>query len=67
MSIETIKDTYYRIVGYIETRADGTQVAKDARYRIVGYFDPRRNETKDAHYRLVGRGNFLSSLLSAAH
>lgn len=67
MSTETIKDVHYRIVGYIETRADRTQVAKDAHYRIVGYFDPRRNETKDAHYRLVGRGNFLSSLITAAH
>jgi len=67
MSTETIKDADYRIVGYIETRADRTHVAKDAHYRIVGYFDPRRNETKDAHYRLVGRGNFLSSLITAAH
>ena len=66
MSTQILKDSRFRIVGYIETRSDGKQVATDSRYRIVGYYDPKTNKTTDAHVRIVGDGNFLSSLITSA-
>ena len=66
MSTQTLKDSHYRTIGYIETRSDGQQVGKDAHYRICGYYDPRTNKTKDAHYRIVGEGNLLASLITSA-
>lgn len=65
MSTQTLKDRHYRIIGYIETKSDGSQVGKDAHYRVKGYYDPRTNQTKDAHYRIVGTGNLLASLVTS--
>jgi hypothetical protein len=36
MSTTVIKDTNYKIIGRIETKADGGQVAKDDDWRVVG-------------------------------
>lgn len=65
MSTQTLKDSKYRIIGYIETRPDGTQVGKDEKYRVKGYYDPKTNKTKDANYRIVGEGNLLASLITS--
>ncbi len=65
MSTQTLKDDRYRVIGYIETKPDGSQVGKDARYRIRGYYDPKTNKTKDARYRIVGTGNLLASLVTS--
>ncbi len=61
MSTEIVKDG--KVVGYIETRADGKLVAKDTRYRIRGHYDPKTNETRDFTYKVVGRGNLLASMV----
>ncbi|WP_304219608.1 hypothetical protein, partial [Phenylobacterium aquaticum] len=58
-----IKDRQYRTVGYVETDRHGRQRALNARYQTVGHFDPARNETRDARYRVVARGNVLSALI----
>ncbi len=63
MSTQILKDAQYRIVGYIDTKADGSQIGKTAQYKIVGYYDPCSNITKDAHYRMVGYGNQVASLI----
>lgn len=63
MTTQTLKDNNYRIIGYIETRADGVQVGKDANFRIKGYYDPRLNQTKDSNFRVVGQGNLLAALV----
>jgi len=63
MSTQTLKDSSYRVIGYIETKSDGTQVIKDPSYRVKGYYDPRTNQTKDSSYRIVGTGNLLTTLL----
>jgi hypothetical protein len=65
MSTQTLKDSHHRVIGYIETKSDGSQVGKDAHYRIKGYFDPKTNQTKDAHYKVVGHGNLLASLINS--
>lgn len=63
MSTQTLKDSNYRIIGYIETKSDGTQVIKDSNYRVKGYYDSKSNQTKDSNYRVVGHGNLLTTLL----
>lgn len=65
MSTQTLKDSRYNIIGYIETRSDGTQVGKDSRYNIKGYYDPKTNKTKDSRYNIVGEGNLLASLITS--
>ena len=63
MTTQTLKDSSYRIIGYIETRSDGAQIGKNAQYHIVGYYDPKGDNTKDSQYRIVGHGNLLASLV----
>jgi hypothetical protein len=65
MSTQTLKDSRHSIIGYIETRPDGTQVGKDARHSIKGYYDPKTNKTKDARHSIVGEGNLLASLITS--
>lgn len=60
---ETIRDRQYRLLGYIETDRRGRKRALNARFQTVGYFDPARNETRDAAYKLVARGDGLSALI----
>ena len=64
MSTQTLKDSNYRTLGYIETENNGRQVGKDANYRTMGYYYPQRNETNDSKYLTVGRGNLLASLIT---
>jgi len=63
MAQEVLKDANYRIIGYIDTDLSGKQTIRDAHFRIKGYYDPKTNHTKDSHFRLVGQGNLLTSLL----
>jgi hypothetical protein len=63
MSRQSIKDSNYRTIGYIETMSDGKHKALDANYRTLGYFDPKRNVTQDANYRTIAHGNVLSALI----
>jgi hypothetical protein len=66
MSNQTLRDRNYNIIGYIETRSDGTRVGKDKQGRIKGYYDPKRNQTKDSQGRLVANADVLSSLITSA-
>jgi hypothetical protein len=63
MGTQTLKDSHYHTLGYIETKNDGTQVAKDSHYHTLGYYDPKSDQTKDSHYHVIGHGNLLASLI----
>ena len=63
MTKQVLKDSHFNIIGYIETKADGKQVITDSHFAIKGYFDPKSNKTTDSHFRSVGTGNLLTSLL----
>ncbi len=65
MSTQTLKDSHYKVIGYIETKSDGSQVGKDAHYKVKGYYDPKTHQTKDVHYKVVGHGNLLASLITS--
>ena len=60
---ETIRDRQYQPVGYVDTDRHGRQRGLNARFQTVGHFDPARNETRDATYKVVARGNVLSALI----
>lgn len=64
MTRQTLKDSRFRIIGYIDTDTSGKQTARDHRFHIVGYYDPRANITKNERFAIVGHGNLLASLIS---
>ncbi|MBR3817463.1 MAG: hypothetical protein IKJ27_12150 [Clostridia bacterium] len=37
--------------------------AKDTHFRLIAEYDERTNETKDAHFRRIGKGNILVEML----
>lgn len=61
---EFIKTFEGVIIGIIETKDNGDQVARDfASRQILGYYRARYNDTTDFYGRSIGRGNLLASLI----
>lgn len=63
MSRKILKDASFRILGYVDTDRDGSQVLQDKHHRLVGYYKRSSDVTTDEQHRIVGRGNILLSLL----
>lgn len=63
MARETIKDFYGKIIGSIETLADGSKIAKDFYGKILGRFDAKTNTTKDFYGKIVSSGDTASGLI----
>ena len=63
LSRQVIKDRNDRILGYIETLANGRQKATDRSSNLLGWFDPQRNVTTDASSRVLATANVLSWLI----
>jgi len=60
----TIRDSTYKVVGYIEKSGTGGKLtAKDSIFRVKGHYDPRTNRTLDSCFRMVSYGNTLAALL----
>jgi len=64
MNNRPLRDKAQRIIGYIETKPDGSQTGRDTAQRIKGYYYAKGNATRDASQRVVGYGNQLSSLIT---
>jgi len=60
--LQTLKDSNFRIIGYIYDEGDYL-VLKDDYFRIKGYYYKNDNVTKDDYFRIVGYGNILTTLL----
>ncbi|TFZ58830.1 hypothetical protein E4V01_09645 [Methylorubrum sp. Q1] len=63
---QPLKNALHHTIGYVETESDGRQILLDPHFRRIGYFDPnggKYGSTKDRHFRTVGQGNLLTSLL----
>ena len=58
-----IKDFYGRVIGTIDTDAQGNKIARDFYRRIVGKYDKRTNTTRDFYGRVVARGDAVSTLI----
>ena len=63
LSRQAIKDRNDRILGYIETLANGRQKATDRNSNLLGWFDPQRDVTTDASSRVLAKANVLSGLI----
>ncbi len=63
MSKQYVRDGSYRVVGSIDSLADGNQRGYDAQFRVVGRYDCRADRTYDSQGRNVGNGNQLVGLI----
>ena len=63
VSKEEIKEFGGRILGYIETDAQGNQQVREFGGRILGTYDKTHNCTREFGGRIISNGNILASLL----
>lgn len=61
--IQTIRDFYNRILGYIETDERGNKIARDFYKRILGTYDARMDVTRDFYSRIIAKGDITASLV----
>ena len=61
--IQTVRDFYNRIIGYIETDQHGNKVVRDFYKRIVGRYDAKQDVTRDFYSRIIARGDMTAALL----
>ena len=61
--IQTIRDFYNRIIGYIETDQHGNKVDKDFYRRVLGKYDAKQDVTRDFYNRIIAKGDITASLL----
>lgn len=61
--IQTIRDFYNRILGYIETDERGNKIARDFYKRILGTYDARMDVTRDFYNRIIAKGDITASLV----
>lgn len=61
-SRQQLRDAQGRLIGTISCDAYRCE-ARDAKQVLKGFYIIKSNETRDAQWRLVARGNVLSSLL----
>jgi hypothetical protein len=64
MNKQELRDRSNRLIGTRYTRGDKIE-GRDHLNRFVGTYDVRRNETRDATNRYVGKGDLLSTLFPA--
>ncbi len=64
MSRQILRDNRFNIIGYIDTKVDGSLIGRDASNNIKGYYDPKINKTRDSKFNIVGEGNLLGMLIT---
>lgn len=67
MSRELVKDFYGKILGSLETQANGDIIARDFYGKILGRWDKQMNVTKDFFGKIIARGNITSGLIWEAN
>ncbi len=60
---QVLRDRSNNRIGEITEGSGGVLVIRDRSNNKCGTYDPKRNETRDVHNRLVGKGNLLTTLL----
>ena len=59
----TLKDSRFRIIGYVDIDSNGNKTLRNEKFQILGYYKANQNITQDSSFRIVGRGDILTSLL----
>ena len=62
-SKETIRDFYGKILGYIETDAQGNKTVRDFYSKILGRYSKIDNTTRDFYNKIIARGDQAASLI----
>ena len=65
MADQELRDRSGKLLGRIRILSGGKLEARDASGVLKGTYDPKANETRNASGTLVGKGNFLSSLITS--
>ena len=60
----TLKDARFRIIGYVDIAPNGDKTLRIEKFQILGYYNKQSDVTKDNRFRIVGRGDILTSLLN---
>jgi len=63
MADQILRDRNNRYIGKIRQLNDGRFEGRDVHNLLRGYYDPKRNETRDMHGRIIGKGNLLATLI----
>jgi hypothetical protein len=63
MADQELRDRHNKLLGKIKTRSDGKLELRDSHNAMKGIYDPKRDQTRDSHNNLVGKGNLLATLL----
>ena len=64
MKIQTIRDFYNRVIGYIETDRDGNKIVRNFYKKILGRYDKKHDVTRDYYNRIIGKGDLSTMLLN---
>ena len=68
MALEYIRNFSGQILGTIETKPNGDQVARAfPSQKILGFYRKQYDHTTDFSYRILARGNVLSGLIYNNH
>jgi len=59
-----IKDSSFRIVGYIEQDSAGNKTVKDSNFRVLGYYKKDTDTTTDVYGRIIAYGDMSGSLIT---
>ena len=62
-NIQTIRDFAGRILGYIETDAQGNKTVRDFYRVVLGTYDKRSDTTRDFAGRILARGDVAAGLI----
>jgi hypothetical protein len=63
MADQVLRDSKNQLIGKISTAPNGVMTLRDAKNSLKGTYDPKAKTTRDAHGKLVGTGNILTTLL----
>lgn len=58
-----LKDSRFRIIGYVDIEPNGDKTLRNEKFQILGFYKANQDVTKDAKFMIVGRGDILLSLL----
>ncbi len=59
----TLKDSRYRVIGYVDIAPNGDKTLRNERFQVLGYYKKQADITQDARFMTVGRGDVLTLLL----
>jgi hypothetical protein len=63
MANRELRDNHGKLLGTIKILSSGKYELRDSHGLLKGHYDPKVNETRDAHGKLVAKGDMLTTLL----